>query len=31
MRQAIGTAKAVLAWVESLALPEGEGGERREQ
>lgn len=29
--QAIGTAKAVLAWVESLALPEGEGGERREQ
>ena len=29
--QAIGTAKAVLAWVEGLALPEGEGGERREQ
>jgi HEPN domain-containing protein len=28
--QAIGTAKAVLAWVEGLDLPEGDGGERRE-
>lgn len=29
--QAIGTAEAVLAWVEGLDLPEGDGGERREQ
>jgi hypothetical protein len=29
--QAIGTAKAVLAWVEGLDLPEGDGGERGEQ
>lgn len=29
--QAIGTAKAVLTWVEGLDLPEGDGGERREQ
>lgn len=30
MSQAIGTAKAVLAWVEGLDLPEGYGGERGE-
>ena len=28
--QAIGTAKAVLAWVEGLDLPEGDGGESGE-
>lgn len=28
--QAIGTAEAVLDWVEGLDLPEGDGGERGE-